>query len=206
MARYRLPLLEAASDLGHRINNIQHSQFLAYLAGDHPRRDTAVLSTLYRLAKYFGTLELLYRRVSYLRFERDDDTRAVQAVLAQIGRTFASDQYDRDGAFHTSRFMIWREEQRAMGEVVTRDDSGETDHCVGFATFAANAKRRDSEWFANFVRDVESGGAASSRRLASVQSSLADLVRLLDEEGRYAEPSAAPEWISKARRGQTTRR
>jgi hypothetical protein len=198
MAKYRLPLLEAASDLGHRFDNIQHGQFLAYLADNHPRRDTAVLSTLYRLARYFGTLELLYRRVSYLRFERDDDTRAVQAALAEIGRTFADDRYDRDGPFYTSRFMIWREEQRAMGEVVTRDDTGETDHCVGFATFSVNATTRDSDWFANFVRDLESGGAGSSRRLANVQSSLAALVRLLDEEGRYTEPGAAPRWIRRA--------
>src|SRR5215211_2291075 len=77
MARYRLPLLDAASELGHRIDNIRNGQFLAYLASDHPRRETAVLSTLYRLARYFGTLELLYGRVNYLRFERDDDTRAV---------------------------------------------------------------------------------------------------------------------------------
>jgi hypothetical protein len=198
MAKYRLPLLEAASDLGHRIENIQHGGFLAYMAGDHPRQEIAVLSTLYRLARYFGTLELLYRRVSYLRFEDYEDTQAVQAALAKIGSAFADDKYDRKGAFYTSRFMIWREEQRAMGEVVTRDENGETDHCVGFATFVLNAKTRDSDWFANFTRDLEAGGAKTSRRLATVQSSLAVLVRLLDEEGRYAEPGSAPKWLTRA--------
>lgn len=197
MARYRVPLLDAADDLGHRINNIRNNQFLAYLSCDHPRRDIAVLSTVYRLARYFGTLETLYGRVNYLRFERDDDTRAVAAVLADIGRTFASDEYDRHGPFHTSRFMIWREEQRAMGEVVRRGEASDTSGCVGFTTFAANEKTRDSVWFDNFARDLEAGDAADSERLATLQSQLAQLVRLLDEEGRYADPNE-PEWMKSA--------
>jgi hypothetical protein len=105
LARYRVPLIDAASDLGHRIDNVRHGQFLAYLEGDHPRRDAALLSTVYRLARYFGTLEILYERVNYLKFERDEDTRAVAAALADIGRTFAGDRYDRAGPFYTSRLM-----------------------------------------------------------------------------------------------------
>jgi hypothetical protein len=202
LMRYRLPILDAASDLGHRIDNIVHGQFLAYLSDDHPRRDTAVLSTVYRLARYFGTLEILYSRVNHLRFERDEDTRAVAEALAAIGRTFASDRYDRekpDELFHTSRFMVWREEQRAMGEVIRRNGEGDVDDCVGFATFAANAQKRDAGWFANFVRDLESGGAEGSERLRVLQSHLANLVRLLDEEGRYTGTGNEPSWMERAR-------
>src|SRR5829696_8252040 len=70
LTRYRLPLLDAASDLGSRIDNILHEGFLAYLSADDPRRETALLSTVYRIARYFGTLEILYGRVNHLRFER----------------------------------------------------------------------------------------------------------------------------------------
>jgi hypothetical protein len=198
LARYRVPLIDAASDLGHRIDTIRHGQFLAYLEGDHPRRDAALLSTVYRLARYFGTLEILYERVNYLKFERDQDTRAAAAALADIGRTFASDRYDRAGPFYTSRLMVWREEQRAMGEIVRRDDDDAGDHCVGFATFATNAAGPDARWFETFMRDLQAGDAASSERLKLLQGKLANLVRMLDDEGRYSDTSSAPTWMTRA--------
>jgi hypothetical protein len=198
LARYRVPLIDAASDLGHRIDNVRHGQFLAYLEGDHPRRDAALLSTVYRLARYFGTLEILYERVNYLKFERDEDTRAVAAALADIGRTFASDRYDRAGPFYTSRLMVWREEQRAMGEVVRRDGDDIGDHCVGFATFAANATGPDARWFATFIRDLQADEAAGSKRLKMLEGKLANLVRMLDDEGRYTDASSQPGWMRRA--------
>jgi hypothetical protein len=198
LARYRVPLIDAASDLGHRIDNIRNGQFLAYLDGQHPRRETALLSTVYRLARYFGTLEILYERVNYLKFERDEDTRAVGAALADIGRTFATDEYDRAGPFYTSRLMVWREEQRAMGEVVRREGADVRDHCVGFATFAGNAIGPDAQWFTTFTSDLQAEGVANSERLQVLQRKLASLVRLLDDEGRYTDAGSQPDWIRRA--------
>ena len=61
--------------------------------------------------------------MGFLRFEQEDETRAVAKVLADIGRTFASDKFDRTNGFATSQFMIWREEQKAIGEVSIDPDS-----------------------------------------------------------------------------------
>src|SRR3954451_7049642 len=57
LARYRGPLCDAASDLGNRIDTVRNGQSLAYPNGENPRRETALLSTVYRLARSFGTLE-----------------------------------------------------------------------------------------------------------------------------------------------------
>src|SRR5689334_10083219 len=76
--QYRGPLLVAASDLGHRIDNIRHGGFLSYL--DSTDRGTdARHTTLFRFAQYFGWREILRTEVQLLRFGRDDDTRLVAA-------------------------------------------------------------------------------------------------------------------------------
>jgi hypothetical protein len=118
----------------------------------------------------------------------------VARSLADIGKTFANDRFDRSDGI--SRFMIWREEQRAIGEVSThRDDDGEY-RSVGFATFAENYAAGDRKWFANFVSDLETADAAKSKRLARVQGLLAGLVRQLDENARYSDEP--PKWMRRA--------
>jgi hypothetical protein len=201
LRRYRDPVLDAANDLGHRIDNIRHLGFLAYLGHEYGRRDIALASTLYRLARYFGTLEALYAGVNYLRFERDEETRAVAEALAAVGRAFASDGYDRaDDAFASSKFMIWREEQRAMGESVRqRDDTGDG-VCVGFAEFTRRLNGEDRQWFARFAADLEEADAEGSERLATLQWRLAELVELLDEDHRFvrADGSYSVDWLERA--------
>jgi hypothetical protein len=196
---YREPLLDAAYDLGERIDNILHRGFSAYFQGGHPIGRIAVLSTLYRFSRYFGTLEILYSEVSFLRFEESEATRNVAGLLADIARTFARDSYDRaDGS---SRFMIWREEQRAIGELSIYRNGDAAPRCVGFATFSQQFDERYGTWFTTFVSDLKSGDAANSERLARLQSLLADLVRQLDDQGRYVGSAGAqgrpPEWMTR---------
>jgi hypothetical protein len=200
LTRYRRPLLDAAYELGSRIDNIRGNKFLAYLDSEAPRPETAILSTLYRLARYFGTLELLYARVSFLEFEDAEETRAVASLLSDIGRGFATDRFDRSNGFETSRFMVWREEQRAIGEVATRGGHEQDVSCVGFATFVENYYNGDSKWFKNFVADLEQGEAEKSERLAYLQGKLAALVWLLDAEGRFT----SKDWVARVSPTATT--
>ena len=195
LRRLREPLLEAANDLGHRIHNIRAQYFLDYLDAGSGRKDLAIQSTLYRLAKYFRTVEALYEGGNPLRFERAEDTRAVAGMLAAIGRTFASDKHDRTDGFASSRFMIWREEQRAMGDVV-RSSSDVDPIYVGFTEFVARLEQGAKRWFARVVDDLESGNAMKSQRLALLQAHLATLVRELDKEHRYAlGDEHEPDWL-----------
>jgi hypothetical protein len=200
LRRYRLPLLDAANDLGHRINNIRNDSFLEYLTAGSGRRDVALQSTAFRLAKYFGVLEVIYERVGFLPFEREEESKNVVGILAHIGRTFATDKWDRDGRpWYLARFMIWREEQRAIGEVARQASSDRgSDTFVGFATFAESWDRQASPWFARFIYDLESENADKSERLRRLQVLLSKLVRRLDNEGRFEGPKDVPPWIQLA--------
>lgn len=120
--RFREPLLSAADDLGSRINNIRHDHFLLYLEVPE-RKQTALLGTLFRFAQFFGWTEILYGAGGALRFEQDESTKAVADALREVGRTLAVDRLDRTVPmdFTTTTLMIWREEQRAIGELIRVD-------------------------------------------------------------------------------------
>jgi hypothetical protein len=189
LSRYRKPLLEAAADLGARIDNIQHSNFDVYFESNE-RREIAVKSTLYRFARYFGTLEILRSQMSFLEFEDDRATREVAKLLLDIEGTMSSDDY--------RGFMLWREEQRAIGELALERE-GDTLRCIGFATFVNQFDQHLGSWLEELETQLkETGTAAKSGRLKAVQSHLQKLVQKLDEEGRYEPLAQAPAWLRRS--------
>jgi hypothetical protein len=198
LERFSMPLQLAAEDLGHRISNIRTGSFLVYVDEPNRRREIAVLGTIYRFARFFATLEMLYDQAEFLILERqlrgDSRKESVVQTLAAIGRAFASDRYDLvdDQDLPASQLMIWREEQRAMGELAR---VGDRDAVVGFATFATRAAGEDARWFANLKNDLEAGAAPESQRLELIQSLLAKLVRLLDRSNSYLVEGEEPEWM-----------
>ena len=52
--RYRGPLLDAAWQLGVRLDDIRERDFFAYLSDDSGRAQDAKLTTLFRVANYLG--------------------------------------------------------------------------------------------------------------------------------------------------------
>jgi hypothetical protein len=177
--RYREPLLTAADGLGSRVNNIRHDGFLSYL--DVPERQrTALLGTLFRFAQLFGWTEILYGSFDRLRFERDTSTKAVADALRDIGRLLAVDRVDRTNPVEatTTRLMIWREEQRAIGELMRVDT--DPPRCLSFDSFARQYNDRFAPWFATFAAQLDPATTPSSERLAQLQRLLAGLVSELD--------------------------
>ena len=177
--RYREPLLTAADGLGSRVNNIRHDSFLSYLEVPERQR-TALLGTLFRFAQLFGWTEILYGSFDRLRFERDASTKAVADALRDIGRLLAVDRVDRTDPADatTTRLMIWREEQRAIGELMRVDS--DPPRCLSFDSFARQYDERFSPWFATFAAQLDPASTPSSERLAELQRLLAGLVRELD--------------------------
>lgn len=129
-------------------------------------------------------------QVTFLELEDAAETQAVAARIAAVESALTTDSY--------RRFMLWREEQRAIGEAaLVRDEDG-TIRCVGFAAFVADRDRHLEPWLERFRAELEEqGAAAGSKRLASVQKHLQRLVRQLDEEGRYADTFQAPRWLNR---------
>jgi hypothetical protein len=192
--RYREPLLFAANELGHRLDNIRNGEFLSYLGRQDGRQVTALYSTLFRFGQYFAQLELLYANISLLHFERDEDTKTVAGLLRDIGRRFTWDYIDVTGPGMRPRFMMWREELRAIGEMMCERRDGKPVSSIGYASFVNDYENRYASWFRTFGEDLHSfaedqaRGSANgddSERLRLLQGLLAKLVKELDEEHAY---------------------
>ena len=132
--RYREPLLLAAFDLQARIHNIVHGDFVARHMGssDPEERHYARASTLYRLGDYFGWIEILRRGLQFLDLGEEERTRGLVERLDTVSRTFSNTEW-----FPASVFRLFRDEQRALGEVMLEPAEGEVRRyqCIGYATF-----------------------------------------------------------------------
>jgi hypothetical protein len=178
LTRYREPLLDASKDLFHRVRNIREMGFLGYLqAADEQRSRMALLGTLYRLGKYWGTVESLYGTVNLLAFERNPSTRAVADVLTRIGTAYAGDSPKYGGR----DLMVWREEQKAIAELMQRG-SPDDKLVIGFATFVERYDDELAPWFAQLEQGLRTPGIESSPRLGAVQEALRELVELLERD------------------------
>jgi hypothetical protein len=174
---YREPLLAAAFELQARIYNILRLKFVEiYIAEDSAgKRDAAINSTLYVFAQFFGWREIIRQEVQYLRFPRHGQTEKTARLLAGIDETFLASQYGH-------QFMIWRVEQRGMGErMIATADSKRS--CLGYALFLEQYSTMQA-WLQPLEHDLKHLDDDGRKRLTDLQHQLLDLVRQLDAEHR----------------------
>ena len=120
-------------------------------------------------------------------------------LTASIGRSRPIDPT-------TTRLMMWREEQRAIGELMRVNS--DPPRCLSFDSFARQYDEHFSPWFATFAAQLDPASTPSSERLAELQRLLAGLVRELDvdlivlrtdEDGELIEPRwARPSMVTRA--------
>ena len=174
---YRVPLGAAAYELQARLYNILALSFAdRYLKNDtQGKHDAAIHSTLYVFAQFFGCRELIRGEIQYLRFSRHQRTRRLAQLLRDIGEEFLADSYG-------PQFMLWRVEQRGLGErMITRVNGRMT--CLGYAAFLERCDTMD-EWLKPLEHDLENLDDGGRRRLTKVRHLLLELVRELDDKGR----------------------
>jgi hypothetical protein len=172
---YREPLLAASYELQARLYNILQLKFVEkYISDDKAgKRNPAIESTLYVFAQFLGWREIIRLEVQYLRFSRDRQTREIGRLLQDIGETFLSDKYG-------SQFMIWRVEQRGLGErMIESADNKMT--CLGYASFI---ERRPTmqEWLRPLEDDLQNMQDGGRNRLTELQHLLLELVQQLDDK------------------------
>jgi hypothetical protein len=168
--RYRGPLLDAAWDLGDRLDNILERGFLASY-GEGDRHAVAISSTLFRLAQYFGWVEIVRRDVQLLRFEGAADTWRTAYFLSLVTRRFATDWYDLPEAQSQAgewienyepeqlprrHLMLWQEEQRGTGERMIIGDGAA--RCSGYAAFLDDYEQSFSRLLASLESICRSVG------------------------------------------------
>jgi len=176
--RYREPLLAAARDVAHRLGNIRAGAFLTYLHHqDERRRIIAVRSTLYRFGRYWAVVETLAESVSELRFATEEETKRVAFLLARIGSTFASD------AYASPQFMVWREEQRGIADLLRDGTQLGEGGVMGFARFMEVYDTTMAPWFTGLEHDLQADNASTGRKLEVLQGLFEDLTTQL-ETGR----------------------
>lgn len=167
-AGYGVPLQDAAIALRDRIGNIRERNFLAYL--DTPRGNVALKGTLFRFAQYLGWAEVRLRNVERARLEGILGENAVDRALAQVAKALSTDRRGQ-------AFMLWQDEQRAVGELMMI--SGPPITLLGFASFNEQYEARFEAWLRTFAEDLCTAGGATNLRLADLQDALDDLIRLL---------------------------
>jgi hypothetical protein len=186
LARYREPLLGAAYELQGRLWNILSLDFLRkyYLGGDEAQKTYAVENTLYVLAQYFCWSEILRREIQFLNFSKSTRTRTVAACQRRIVELFQSDEPALGRPF-----LIWRGEQRAIGELMIEPGQGHL-YCLGYAGFTARREPSFRTWFQRLEADIDTLASGANPRLREVQNALIDLIRELDPQGlRYSDDS-----------------
>jgi hypothetical protein len=125
---YRGPLLDAAWQLGDRVDNIRNKGFFAYLSAGSGRVQEAKVSALFRLANYLGWREFVRIKVQLLPFEDEKDTRSVSGFLGDAAWVLAADKLDGQWA------MLWGE-QRGIGELMIEQPPGASSIVRGHAAF-----------------------------------------------------------------------
>ncbi len=185
MSRYRDPLLNAAFDWQSRIYNlIARDYWKKIRSGDEEERSYAVTSTLFVMAQYFAWAEALRRGVQFLdlgELRRNQDlVRRLEAIRSAL----ATDGFG-------SEFRIYRQHQRAIGEVMLEatpgaEAAGGRWQSLGYASFCSKLDQDKSfrRWFERLdhdVRELASGPGEARPRLATLQNALIDLLDFLDE-------------------------
>jgi hypothetical protein len=187
LAKYREPLLGAAYELQGRLWNILDLDFLRKycLAGDEAQRTYAVENTLFVIAQYFGWSEILRSEIQFLSFSDSEQTRTVNACQSRIVQLFQSDE-----AALGRPFLLWRGEQRAIGELMIDTVSGQP-RCIGYASFMGRRESSFRSWFERLESDIAEISSGANPRLLQLQHALIDLIRELDPQGlRYPEEVA----------------
>lgn len=182
LARYREPLVGAAYELQGRLYNIIKLGFLGkyYVDGDEAQKSYAVENTLYVVAQYFGWSEILRREIQFLSFADSERTRMVAERQRFIVELFQSDD-DELGR----PFLVWRGEQRAIGELMISRDGDQT-QCLGYASFAERQDPQFRSWLDRLETEIDELAMGHTPRLVELQHALVDLVRELDPKGlRY---------------------
>jgi hypothetical protein len=176
LRRNREPLVAAAYEFQSRLFNILRQQFLKkyYVAGDKKQREYAVKNTLYLVGQYLGWTEILRRQIQFLDFSEVEETREVARLQDAIRDLLASDD-ERMG----KPFMIWRGEQRGIGEQMVEEGDGEL-LCMGYASFVAQTDTTFWTWFEALEHDIDTVAQSPNDRLRLLQHALIDLIERLD--------------------------
>ncbi|PVH72475.1 hypothetical protein DL98DRAFT_375363, partial [Cadophora sp. DSE1049] len=184
VAKYHDPLLLASLDLQSRLFNMTQQNLLVHVE-DEEKKDLIFVYTAFLFGQFLSWTYILRREAQFLRFSTQKNSREMSRILEAISHVLYTDANPGEGPF-----MLWKGQQMAIGEVMTRGD--DQLYCVGYSTFTMEYKN-DPEfrrWFIPIetgIQDLVQAGKRRDRvptyRLRRLQHLLIDLIMILDEDG-----------------------
>ncbi|KAJ9608715.1 hypothetical protein H2200_006486 [Cladophialophora chaetospira] len=187
VAKYRDPLLLAASDLQSRLFNLVDQGLLNFFDSPDPRqRDILTIYTCFLVGQYLAWTNILRRQAQFVCFSTDKQNKDLADILSAISHFFAT-----DGKYGPGQpFLLWRGQQMAIGEIMTiKEDNGDDKElvCLGYAAFTKKMEDETfRQWFEPVIEGItilfEQQGQASGadHRLRHLQHLLIDLISILD--------------------------
>ncbi|KAK0114930.1 hypothetical protein ONS96_013404 [Cadophora gregata f. sp. sojae] len=184
VAKYHDPLLLASLDLQSRLFNMTQQNLLAHVE-DEEKKDLIYVYTAFLFGQFLSWTYILRREAQFLRFSTQKTNREMARTLEAISYVLHTDTNPGEAPF-----MLWKGQQMAIGEVMTRGD--DQLYCVGYSTFSVEYKTKPEfrQWFIpieRVIQDLVYAGKHRDRvptyRLRRLQHLLIDLIMILDEDG-----------------------
>ena len=182
MSQVRDPLLWAAFDLQSRVYNVVTRQFLNVYrqSGTAEHKAYAYRNTLFLFAQYFAWVEIIRRSVHFLDLGSEKENREIVNHLSGISNVLTS------GSFPDLLFLVFRGDQRAIGEIMIESQLPGELGCMGYAAFCAKLDTEESfaGWFKALMSDISElvTDETPRPRLIMLQHRLIDLINFLDPD------------------------
>ncbi len=184
--KYREFISVSAFELQSRLHNILVQNLFSYADSKEPSYSGNVrYYTIFLIGQFFAWKEILRKEMHYLDFRKGKEEIAILEKLEQIERSFTSDKVGN------SVFMIFRGEQRAIGECMTIfNEATGSYECIGYSKFIEQLSDEKCEgWFRVLLNSIDvaiteshASGKFSSPRLLRIQGELIDLLNTLDPD------------------------
>jgi hypothetical protein len=161
--RYRDPLSLAASELANRLIEVVEKERPNFLRPDVLSIDRARIeknddedlyfqkykydSTIFRLASFLGWTELFRQDVTFLDSGHTGTNEDIHNCLGELRSLLADGHLSSDlpDWREWRDYLIFREEQRAIGESMINDQA-EPRRIFGYAEFISSYKERNARW------------------------------------------------------------
>jgi hypothetical protein len=188
--KYQDPLLLSAVTLHARLNTIKtHVKGIPVgpSFADIPpppkniKDDYLLIHTAFLVGQYFAWVHILRIESQFLGMQRTHKTKSLTDAFFKIERAWSRD-WDNDEK--RNRFMLWRGQQTAIGELMTVTHN-EKHFCIGYTEFRNRwyaeslAGPEFTQWFGDFANNHDDFW---SERLDMVLEGLRVLIFILDPE------------------------
>lgn len=203
--KYKDPIILSSIELSSRIIEILNTYPTAYLNRDvlnstpsSLRKNTLddehfkkykFISTLYRLCSFFGWLELYRQEITFLSSSNDKVNRDLEKCLLALRSVFADGHLNSsDDWLQWTDFLIFREEQRGIGERMIVNNDG-TKSVMGYIRFKELVQgyidSNQNDWIGaaiDFLTDFKLNKDFRKERLCYLLFHFKNLLKTIDKK------------------------